>query len=247
LFQPLYEKVVLAAQVSNISTTENDDKTRAQLRARQHTVLSAPLSARIVTLQVEEGASVQQGDLLFTLECAEHHAGLAIGKAREGAAGARLDAALRLKTLDSGSELDVALARAELAAVHAEMNRFLAILVKCDVKAPFTGRIATRMVMPYQYVAEGEPVLEIVGTKDLEVEMVVPAAWLSWLQLKTNFSFAVDATNQQATGYVHQLGAKVDPVSQTLRVIGRLDCSADHLLPGMSGSVVFDHDSHKPY
>lgn len=246
LLLSMHTERVMSAQVTSASATGNGYQIRAQLRARQQTVLSAPLSARIVSLPVEEGMPVKQGDLLFKLECAEHQAGLAIGQARENAAKARLDTALRLRALDSGSELDVALGRAEMAAAAAEINRFRAILVKCDVKAPFNGRIATRLAMPYQYMAEGEPVLEIVGSGEREVEMVVPAAWLSWLRPETKFRFVLDATNQHATGYVHQLGARVDPVSQTLRVIGLLDSKEDHLLPGLSGLVIFEHDSPQP-
>ncbi len=224
-----------------LSTTiiSDDYEIRAQLRPRLQTILAAPLSARIVSLDVEEGDYVRQGTRIARLECAEHRAGMSMGQARQESAQASFDAAQRLKALDSGSDLDIALAKAELSAAKAEISRHQAILNKCEIKAPFAGRISTRPAMPYQYITEGEPIVDLLCVDQLEVEMIVPSIWLTWLNSGDIFQFIVDASNEVATGHVHMIGARVDPVSQTLRVIGRLDSSAQNLLPGLSGTVRF--------
>lgn len=237
----LYQQPMAGDEPVSTAVISYDYEIRAQLRPMVQTVLSAPLSARIVSLDVEEGDYVRKGARIARLECAEHRAGLRMGQARQESAQASLDAALRLKALDSGSELDVALASAELSAARAEISRYQAILNKCDIQAPFSGRIATRPAMPYQYITEGEPIVDLLNTDNLEVEMIVPSTWLVWLSKGEAFKFTVDASNETAEGHVHMIGARVDPVSQTLRVIGRLDSTGQNLLPGLSGTVRFSH------
>ncbi len=220
---------------------------RAQLRPRLQTILSAPLSARILSLNVEEGSRVVRGATIARLDCADHRAGLKMGEARRVAARATLAASRRLKELGSGSALDLALAEAELSAAEAEISLYSAILDRCEITAPFDGLIASRPAHPFQYVQEGDPLVELLHLDELEVEMVVPASWLTWLTENTPLTFRVDATGQVAEGTVQIIGGRVDPVSQTLRVIGLLATEPGmKLLPGMSGSVIFSERPDTP-
>mgnify|MGYP001014121684 FL=1 len=105
-------------------TGPGDEEThpRAQLRPRLQTILSAPISARILTLNVEEGDRIAKGARIASKDCTDHQAGLQAAQARRSAALAKRDAHQRLKALDSGSALDLDLAEAELAAAEADIK-----------------------------------------------------------------------------------------------------------------------------
>ena len=68
----------------------------------------------------------------------------------------------------------------------------------------------------------------------------MPSAWLRWLKTGFAFSVAVDETGKTYPATVVRTGARVDPVSQSIKVIGRITENAPELIPGMSGPVDFE-------
>jgi membrane fusion protein, multidrug efflux system len=231
----------MALILTPVSTfPRNPDELRAQLRARTQTVLSAPVSARLMDFPVEEGQSVKAGQCIAAFDCSEQAAALRSVEARRDAAAANLESQRRLHALSSGSVLEISLAQAEMAMAEAEISRIKAILAKCTVTAPFSGTITSRAAYPHQYLAEGQPMVELTDVKSLEVEMILPAEWLTWLRKDLVFQFTTDATGQREQGRVRHIVGRVDPVSQTIRVIGILEREGGgKLLPGMSGFVSF--------
>ena len=131
------------------------------------------------------------------------------------------------------------LSRAEYAAAVAELEGLDTMLEKCSIAAPFDALITAKAAQQSQFVNAGEPVVELVDTGALEVDMVVPSPWLAWLAPGHAFSIVVDETGDRLDGRVDRLGGTVDPVSQTVRVIGRLASHPPGLLPGMSGLLRF--------
>jgi multidrug efflux pump subunit AcrA (membrane-fusion protein) len=69
---------------------------------------------------------------------------------------------------------------------------------------------------------------------------LAPSKWLTWLKIGSTFKFRVDETSHEYPAKVSELGARVDPVSQTIRLTGLLNKQDAALLAGMSGSAHFD-------
>jgi membrane fusion protein, multidrug efflux system len=72
----------------------------------------------------------------------------------------------------------------------------------------------------------------------LEVELIAPSRWLSWLSwLKPGYAFqiAVGETEKTYSAKITRLGGRVDPVSQSIKVIGEITGNAPELMAGMSG------------
>jgi len=83
----------------------------------------------------------------------------------------------------------------------------------------------------------GDPLLEILNDKELEVEFMAPSNSLPQLALGRHFKVSLNETNKTYQGEITRLGGKVDPVSQTIKVYGRIIDKETELLPGMSGAV----------
>ena len=62
---------------------------------------------------------------------------------------------------------------------------------------------------------------------------------MSWLRSGTNFTFRIDETGESVTASVLRVGAAVDPVSQTVKIMARLPEGRATVLPGMSGTADF--------
>jgi len=70
--------------------------------------------------------------------------------------------------------------------------------------------------------------------------MVVPSSLLTRLHRGDHFDLHVDELNRNIPSTIKYVVREVDPVSQTVRVIGAPVKPDDDLLPGMSGNVSFD-------
>ncbi len=211
---------------------------RAQISPRQYAVLSSEMAGRILDLSVREGDRFEKGQKLVGFDCAVQAAKQAQAVAAEQAAAKKLDVASRLDKLQSISGIEVVQAESARVMARAEVALNKAISERCAILAPFEGRVAARHVQRWEFVGEGKELLEIYDATAFELEMIVPSLWLQWLKPGQAFSVIIDETGQAYTAELTRFGSRIDPVSQSIKVFGRIQGKAENLLPGMSGTVV---------
>lgn len=204
---------------------------RAQLVPVRATVLSGEIAGRIAELEVREGDRFDKGQKLVGFDCTLHKARLAKAAALALEARKNQEVAARLDKLGSVSTLEVDVAAARLAAAEAEVALARAVVDRCSITAPFPGRVAERKVSRHQSVAEGQELLDILDDSALEVEMIVPSRWLAWLTVGLPFSVQVEETGVSHAAVLTRLGARIDPVSQSVKVFGRIDDPAPPPVP----------------
>lgn len=214
---------------------------RAQVTSVEQTLLAAPRAGRLLTVVPLVGNSVAEGDTLITFDCRMERAELAAANARKKAASAQHAVNQRLAKFDNVSDLDVRLSEASVEEAKAEQERIKAQNEDCSISAPFAAEITERQVHPYQYVRQGDPMLALTNLQKLQIEVVIPAAWLDRVMPNTRMTFVTDATRYQVPATVSRIVDRVDPVSQTIKVIATPSQATDrYLKPGMSGEAVFD-------
>ncbi len=212
---------------------------RAQLNAQHSSILSSEMAAKITQLNVQEGERFKQGDLLVAFNCSEQQAQLKKAQAVEQAAEKTYSVNSRLTKLNSMSPLELEMAAAEVAKAKADIALMGAMLQKCTITAPFSGRVAERRVQRYQYVNPGEPILDILDDSQLEVTALVPSSWLKWLKPGYEFKVFLEETQREYPAKVKMVGARIDAVSQSIKITGVITGKTDELLAGMSGRAIF--------
>lgn len=217
-----------------------DPEIRAQLTARKQTVLSSEQEGRIERLPRREGEAFVKGDVLVELDCSVDEARLERARAELEAARAKANVQKRLKTLNSTSTLEVQVAEAEVRKASAEMAVMQAKVDHCVIRAPFSGRVAGRTLQEHQYAKPGTEIMGILDPNDLEVELIVPSRWLTWMAPGAVFRVDIEEIGKSYPAKVARLGAAIDPVSQSIKVIGSIDGAFPDLLPGMSGRARFE-------
>lgn len=210
---------------------------RAQLLPRQFTTLAAEIGAKVNKLPVPEGGAFKAGQPLVSFDCTVQQAMLQKARAELNAAEATDKANKRLAELNSVGQLEVDLGRAGRQKAIAEVGAQQAVLAKCSIVAPFTGRIAEQKVREQQFVQPGQPLLDILDDSVLELEFLVPSAWLVWLRVGQTFEVEIDETGQRYPARFERIGARVDPVSQSVKVAAAIDGRFPELIAGMSGRV----------
>lgn len=216
-----------------------DGRIRVQLTPFQQTTLSTEIAANISGLPLREGETFLAGQQLIEFDCSLLNAQLNKADASAEAARQALKVSKRLAELNSISSLEVDQATAKKKEAEAELEAMRVNVSKCTLKAPYNGRIAKLHVDAHQYVTPGKPLMEIIDTSRLEVRLIVPSRWLSWLKPGNRFSIRIEELGQTYQARIIRLGARIDPVSQSLPISGEIEGVHGELLPGMSGWASF--------
>jgi RND family efflux transporter MFP subunit len=210
---------------------------RAQLSPLRHTTLAAEIGAKINRLPVPEGGRFRAGETLIVFDCSLQQAQLNKARAALAAAEKVWKANQRLNELNSVGKVELDISEAEVAKARAEVAAGSALISKCTVTAPFSGRTADQKVREQQYVQPGQELLEILDDSALELEFIVPSKWLAWLKPGQRFQVVIDETGKTYAAKVQRIGARVDPVSQSIKLSAVIDGKFNELIAGMSGKV----------
>ncbi len=210
---------------------------RAQLLPRRYTTVAAEIGAKINRLPVPEGGAFKAGQLLVSFDCTLQQAQMQKAQAELDGAEQTLKSNQRLAELNSVGQLELDLSRSAVGKAKAEIGAHRAVLGKCGVAAPFTGRVAEQKVREQQYVQPGQAMLDIIDDSVLELEFLVPSSWLSWLKVGAKFQVQIDETRKSYPAKFIRIGARVDPVSQSVKVAAAIDGKFSELIAGMSGRV----------
>lgn len=220
------------------SGTAEAPELRAQLVPRRYTTLAAEIGARVQRLTTREGSSIRAGELLVEFDCSLQQAQLERAQAALGAAEKQLGTQNRLEALNASSRQELDQAEAEVGKTRAEMNQIRVQLAKCRITAPFNGRVSEQKVREQQFAQPGQALLELLDDSVLEVEFIMPSRWLSQVRAGSSLRVAVDETGRDYAAKVLRIGARVDPVSQSIKVVAAINGRPPELVAGMSGRVL---------
>lgn len=210
---------------------------RAQLMPRRYTTVAAEIGAKINRIPVAEGGAFKAGQLLVGFDCSLQQAQLQKAQAELDGAAQTLKSNQRLAELNSVGQLDLDLSRSAVNKARAEIGANQAVMAKCGISAPFAGRVAEQKVREQQFVQAGQPLLDIIDDSVLELEFLVPSRWLGWLRVGSGFQVQIDETGRTYPAKFIRIGARVDPVSQSVKVAAAIDGRFPDLMAGMSGRV----------
>lgn len=217
---------------------ETSTEIRAQLTPREHTTLSSEIAARIDRINTDVGVHFKEGDVLVRFDCVIPRAEAARADAVVQQDQKTVAINERLLKLKSVGQLELDVSRAELAKAEANLAIARATVSKCTIAAPFPGVTVAKKAQAFQYARPGEPLLEVLNEKELDVELIAPSRWLNWLRIGTQFQVHIDETQKSYPVRVARISGRVDPVSQSVKVIGEIVGPSQDLMAGMSGRVI---------
>lgn len=212
---------------------------RGVVKPTSQAILSSQIEGRISRLPFKDGQRFKKGNTLVLLDCARYEAQLAAATAEHDARRKTLGNNLRLSRLNAIAKLELDLSKAEVRKAVAAVQVARVNVRSCRLKAPFAGRVVKVLVNEHENVFPNDQLLSILDDSRLEIELILPSKALAWLKRGTPFQFTVDETGLVHDAKVDEVGASVDPVSQTIRVIGVFKGFPNNVLAGMSGTATF--------
>ena len=213
------------------------DAVRGVVRSPNQAMISTELQVRVSSISRKEGEAFQKGDLLIEFDCRRQRAELASAEAQLLEMKLTLDnnKVLRQAQAVGKHDLDISQARVSKAAAEAEALRVR--LDQCTLVAPYDGHVAELTIYQYETTQPGKPFIGIVAHSGLEVEVIVPADWLRRVRIGTPLSFVIDELQSHHRIAVVRIGAAVDPISQTIKIVAGFTDTHPGILPGMSGTA----------
>lgn len=211
---------------------------RAQLSPRRQTTLAAELGAKIERLSLREGDRFKEGQVLAALDCQIQRAQLEEARVALTTADKLAGVSRRLQEMNAAGQMEIETAQAEAAKARAKVNAGNAVVSKCAIAAPFAGRVVEIKVHEQQFIQPGQAVMEILDDSVLEVEFLAPSRWLTWLKPGRPLDIAIDETGRTYPARISRLGARVDALSQSVKVMAEINGAFPELLAGMSGRIL---------
>lgn len=247
IFFIMYPLLSLALDSTAIEASIERKESRGLVRSIDLVRIGTDLVASVSSAPFHSGMSFDRGDTLISFHCDRYDAELSSAIAT--ADGALIEYRIQedLYSHDATGKSALDLAKTSLDRARSDVALRRAMMSDCEIKAPFSGRVVDLSVRRHEMPIAGEPLITILDSSRLELELVVPSHWLVWLSSGYEFMFKVDETGIEYPAIIDRLGAQVDPVSQTIRAFGKLRGDYSSVLSGMSGAAYFDLESEESH
>lgn len=133
------------------------------------------------------------------------------------------------------SQTQCATAKWSLAGAEARRNQLTESLRDTEIRAPFSGMVVERNVSAGEWVRVDSPVVSLVSTDALRVELTVPEADVAGLKTGQSIEFRIPASGGKTTyrGKLKYIGPSVRSQSRDAIAEAVLDSLAPELRPGM--------------
>lgn len=207
----------------------------AEIKAK----LASPLTGFIDKIQVKAGSTFHEGDSLVLFDCTVLKAEKEEARVEMDTLQKRSKGLDRLLRLDGANQMDVDEAKGKYLGAVQKLAVKSYLVDKCDLKAPFEGQVVSINVSAHEYIEQGKPILEAVSLKQLELSLILPSDWLSWMRIGSEFSVQLNETPGVYQAKINRFVYSIDPVSKTITAFGTFVEPNDNIKPGMSGNAQF--------
>ena len=238
MFRKLAEAVVVFAAAICANSQTSAAEVPARLVPIHAATLSSEIAARIEAIAARVGDRFKKGDVLVSFDCALPNAQLTHAQAALTEAARTLEIDRRAAAQKTTTPLELDIPAAEVLKAKSDLTAAETLVSKCSIAAPFAGVTVEQKMRPYEFAKPGQPVIEVVDDRALEVEMTVPASFLGWFRPGTPFQLRVDGSAKTYPAKLARIGGRVDPASQSVRAIGEVTGEAPELLPGVTGHAI---------
>jgi len=224
-------------------------KAPAEVRALNESLISAEVSAIVLSVHADVGQTIAKDDLLLELNPADYllnlkqaEANLASSQARLSQAKAKLNRARKLgdDQYISADELleretDVMVSEADIQASEVAVAIASRNLDKCSLRAPFNGVVSSRAAQVGSFVRNGDPLISLTQIDQFELNAEIPDSQANEIQNTNMMRF--ESRGQSWPVELLRLSAVIDSQGRTRAA--RFAFVGDAPVVGRSGELVW--------
>ena len=211
----------------------------AIIDAKMQAEMASPMSGIIAKVPFREGQIFKKSQDIIIFKCEKQLSEQDKEKAVLNKKNIVYQGYKRLKELKSISKIELIEAKSDYLEAKALWQIASHKVNDCFVKAPFDGQIIKLYINEHEHIDIGKPLLDIVSFDDLEIKIIAPSSWLTWIKEGINFKVEVQETGRVYQAIVLRYNHYVDPVSRTFSIFGKFINKPKGVVPGMSGQAIF--------
>jgi membrane fusion protein (multidrug efflux system) len=197
-------------------------------------MVSADLPGMVEEILFESGSTVRAGEVLVRLDTRQEHAQLAAAEAQRDLAMLNLERARDLLEKGAVSQSDYDQVDAQARSANAQVDEIAAVIDRKTIRAPFEGVLGIRQVNLGQYLAGGDPVVQLQKRAPIYVNFSVPQQDAAALKPGTEVKVtAVRAEGVAATGRITAVNSVIDPSTRNVEAQATFANKDGALRPGM--------------
>ena len=186
------------------------------VRPVRHAVLAARVMGSIAELSVALGQAVRSGDVLLRIDSADLAARLALARTELNAARRDFERERDLHARGASTSDLVRRLEDRLAANEATVRDATVQLGYAEIRAPFDGVIARKLVQAGDLATPGQPLFELEGTASFEIEVAIPESLAGALAPGTALECTIPGAG--FTGMVREISSTADAATRSVGV-----------------------------
>ena len=186
------------------------------VRPVQRALIAAKVMGAIEDLPVVLGQRVKSGDVLLKISAGEISARVLQAQAQLNQVRRDLERERDLLAKNASTPDMVKGLEDRLAMTQAIMREAEVMLGYATVRAPFDGVVARKLANAGDLAAPGQPLLEVEGTGDFQVEAGIPDSHVSRLASGTPLAVDVPAAGISFTGTLVEVSSAADGFTRTV-------------------------------
>ena len=181
---------------------------------------SAEVNGRVMSYAVSEGEQVRKGQTIVKIDDAKLRQEKARLEALASQAKENYERLKRIYEEDGiGSEIEYLNAKYNYEQMNSSLESIKVDLANTSIKAPFTGKLESRMVEVGEMVAAGTPVVRLIGSEDYIISAGVPARYADVVQTGDDVSVWFDTQDSDTLNApIAYTGSSINPQNRTFRI-----------------------------
>jgi membrane fusion protein (multidrug efflux system) len=211
----------ISAIVLNPSSVSTGLITSGTVLAEQQVAVQSQIMAQVTEIGFPEGGRVCQGQVLVKLDDSElkaqlekASAALDLARAQEKRFSAQADAG-------AVSQQDYDSAKAQLESAQADVDLLKAQLVKCEIRAPFSGEVGLRQIELGMMLQPGSMVTTLQNLRSLRLEFSLPESQISGVRVGLPVRFTVSGRSDTLSAAIYAVEPGLDTLTGLLKVRAR--------------------------
>src|SRR5882724_2950418 len=197
-------------------------------------MVSSDLPGTVTKINFDSGKTVHEGDILVELDTREERAQLASLEAQRDLAKVNYGRMVQLVKDGVISRLEYDQATAQQKQTEANVGEIRATIERKTIRAPFSGVLGIRKVNLGQYLAAGNPIVQLQALNPIYVNVGVPQQAVGQVRIGGNLHVTTEAlAGEVFNGRVTAMDSVVDESTRNIQMQATLPNPQGKLRPGM--------------
>lgn len=215
-----------------------EEKAVGTLRAVRGVDLSIESAGTVSKVLFNSGEEVQAGQVLIQLDTSVERAQLSSLNASLHLSEVNYQRSKKQAQLKNVSLAQLDSDEANLRSARARVEEQQSLILRKELRAPFSGKLGISTVNPGQYLRAGDVIVGLQQLDPIHVDFYLPQQSLSKLSLGQTVTITADSVpNALFKGTITAIDAIVDTETRNIRIQATVENPEHRLLPGMFVNV----------